>query len=105
MNKQTFPGFTAELSLGRSSRSYISPPAGSSGSLSGEPIEPAAPLNYQQAKLATSSIAVLKQLQRMQCRRNCYSNCIRKWPDYPESCQGVAVDCCHNGYHCYYCEP
>jgi hypothetical protein len=114
MNRQRFPGFTAESSLRQSASRYIDLPGGSS-SFDGSRIEPAVTLTDEQIRQsmnATSSVVVLQRLQsillrRQQnalCKRNCYSNCIRKWPDYPSECQGVAESCCTYDYHCYYCE-
>src|SRR5262245_42509971 len=105
MNKHTIPGFTAELSLGRSSSSDNWLSADLSRSLGGELIDPAAPFDYRQAMLSTFSAARYKQLATMLCKRNCYSNCIRNWPDSAAGCQSVAETCCLYDFHCSYCEP
>jgi hypothetical protein len=108
MKELTFPGFTAEAALDKTTSRYVARLAGASFSFDGEQVRPAQ--IYGRLPPVRWTLEIPERLKNIICDLNapysqCYQNCIKNYPGYSAGCIWVAADCCKYGYHCSYCEP
>lgn len=112
MDDERFPGFTAEESLYNTTGRYAARPVRTSLSFNREHVHPAQ--TWLETRLGRTVLGRVEQLpadfmarvwKTIECRANCYSNCIKRYPDAHSFCSFASHDCCVNGSHCSYCDP